>query len=799
MTSAMAPGAPAQTYRVKGSALGVAIVVLSGMMFLAVLDGTVVFVALPRIQDAMHLSDAAKIWVFGAYAVTFGGFMLLGGRLGDTFGRKRMFILGVAGFTLASLLTGFATNEAWLLVARAGQGLFAAIACPTALALIATTFAPGKARNQAFAIFGAMAGLGSVSGLVAGGLLATWDWRFVFWINVPVGIVCVIGAVIALEESTSERRHALDIKGAFLAVAGCVAGVYALTMGPESHWQGATIYVAAAVSAVCLVAFLVVERTAKNPILPFSLFHNRNRVAAMVAILVCGALIPTLGFYVALTFQQVLGYTPLQSGLALIPFAVGMGIAAPISSKLALKIQARWLVAIGGVIVFLPCIYVPTLMTKDPSAVSYFPYIGLPVFLIGLGVGFAMIPLPICALAGVRPSETGPMSALVEVCQNIGGIVGLASVQVLVTSRIMKEGGPTKGEITHEMLDDAQRSALASGYGLAFIACAAILILAGLVVVPFMRFTPEEVAEGQAAQESSKSGGSIPSTSFPAQAFEDDDDVDDDWEPLEGDVTSGSFPAVRREDFDRAYNERPGDPEPVYFTDRFRAIKRPQATGQQPVQQPLQHRPATQPPQAAPVAQQPQQAYSHPSDPLPRTAQSGEGLAGVARPSGPIQRESTGQPRPPQPPRPAADPQYRPPVQPPQGRQRPSTPIQRPSGQMHRPSAPIQRPSGQMPRPSGPVPGPPGQASPPLQRPSGAIQRPGRQAPPQPGGPGPRLSDPVQRPSAPIQRPPAAPQSDTPSNGGRHALPEPDAMHHPEASAQAERVSRARRHRLDED
>ncbi|NMD56212.1 DHA2 family efflux MFS transporter permease subunit [Tsukamurella conjunctivitidis] len=781
----MVPGAPAQTYRVKGSALGIAIVVLSGMMFLAVLDGTVVFVALPRIQDAMHLSDAAKIWVFGAYAVTFGGFMLLGGRLGDTFGRKRMFIFGVAGFTLASLLTGFATNEAWLLVARAGQGLFAAIACPTALALIATTFAPGKARNQAFAIFGAMAGLGSVSGLVAGGLLATWDWRFVFWINVPVGIVCVIGAVIALEESTSERRHALDIKGAFLAVAGCVAGVYTLTMGPEEHWQGASIYIAAAVSVVCLVAFLVVERTAKNPILPFSLFHNRNRVAAMVAILVCGALIPTLGFYVALTFQQVLGYSPLQSGLALIPFAVGMGIAAPISSKLALKIQARWLVAIGGVIVFLPCIYVPTLMTKDPSTVSYFPYIGLPVFLIGLGVGFAMIPLPICALAGVRPSETGPMSALVEVCQNIGGIVGLASVQVLVTSRIMKEGGPTKGEITHDMLDAAQRSALASGYGLAFIACAAILILAGLVVVPFMRFTPEEVAEGQAAQESSKSGGSIPSTSFPAQAFDHEDDVDDDWEPLEGDVTSGSFPAVRREDFDRAYNEQPGDPEPVYFTDRFRAIKRPPpAQAAPPVQRPVQQTPAP----SAPTV--PQQAYSHPSDPLPRTGRPGEGLAGVARPSGPIQRESSELSRPPQPPqapRPAADPQYRAPAPAPQ--QRPSAPIQRPS-------APIQRPSGQHPRPAQPGqspgrPGHPAQQSRPMQRPSGAIPRPGQ--------PTQRPSGPVQRPSAPIQRPPAAPPQQAPAAGGRHSLPEPDAMHRPEASPQAERVSRARRHRLDED
>ncbi|MBS4104483.1 MFS transporter, partial [Tsukamurella paurometabola] len=465
----------------------------------------------------------------------------------------------VAGFTLASLLTGFATNEAWLLAARAGQGLFAAIACPTALALIATTFAPGKARNQAFAIFGAMGGLGSVAGLVAGGVLATIDWRLVFWINVPVGIACVVGGYFALEESAAERRHALDVKGAILAVAGCVTGVYALTAGPEEHWKSPAVYAAAAVSVVCLVAFLYVERSAKNPILPFSLFRNRNRVAAMIAILICGALIPTLGFYVALTFQQVLGYTPLQSGLALVPFAVGMGISVAVASKLVVKYQARWLVLMGGIIVFVPCLYVPTLMTKDPAEVTYFPYIALPVFFIGIGVGFAIMSLPLCALAGVRPSEIGPMSALVEVCQNLGGIIGLASVQVVVTSRIMKEGGPTSGELSNDPTVHAEQlKALASGYGLAFISCAAILILAGLVVVPFMRFTPEEVAEGQAAQESSKSGGAIPSTSFPAQALEhDDDDVDDDWEPIEGDVTSGSFPAVNRADFDRAYNEQP--------------------------------------------------------------------------------------------------------------------------------------------------------------------------------------------------------------------------------------------------
>ncbi|SDQ81816.1 drug resistance transporter, EmrB/QacA subfamily [Tsukamurella pulmonis] len=777
MTSTMAPSSPAQTYRVKGSAVGIPILVLCGMIFLSVLDGTVVFVAMPEIQDALGLSDATKVWVFGAYALTFGGFLLLGGRLGDTFGRKKMFLLGVIGFTIASALAGFATNEMWLLAARVGQGFFAAIAGPTALALIATTFAPGKARNQAFAVFGAMAGLGSIAGLVAGGLLATIDWRLIFWINVPVGIACAIGGYLTLDEAMAERRHALDVKGAALAVAGCVTGVYALTAGPEAHWQSTSVYVAAVISVICLALFLWVERTAKNPILPFSLFNNRNRVAAMLAILVCGALIPTLGFYVALTFQLVLGYTPFQSGLALLPFAVGFGISVAISASLVRRFQARWLVAFGGLIVFLPCLYVPTLMAKAPATIDYFPQIALPVFFIGIGVGLAVVPLPLGAVAGVRPSEIGPLTALIEVAQNLGGIIGLASVQVVVTSRIMAEGGPTTGHLRHDNLSGDQIHALASGYGLAFIACAAILILAGLVVVPFMRFTPEEIAEGQAAKESSESGGAIPSTSFPAQAFEDEDDVDDDWEPLEGDVTSGSFAAIRREDYDRAYNEQPGDPEPVYFTDRFRAIKRadvenaaaaqgrpapaqPQPpTAQVPVARPGQApgvRPGQRPappvpprgqphpsdPLHRPAPSAPQQAYSHPSDPLPRLGgRPGEGLAGVARPSGPIQRESVDLPRPPVPPAPrAAVPDYRPP---------------RPAPQQYRADPRPPRPSGPVPRPSAPTAGAPEQRVPQYQ-----------------GAPAPRT--------------------------GRHAAPEPDGIHHAESTPQAERVSRARRHRRED-
>ncbi len=762
----MAPSGPAQTYRVKGSAVGIPILVLCGMIFLSVLDGTVVFVAMPEIQDALGLSDATKVWVFGAYALTFGGFLLLGGRLGDTFGRKKMFLLGVIGFTVASALAGFAVNVAWLLAARVGQGFFAAIAGPTALALIATTFAPGKARNQAFAVFGAMAGLGSIAGLVAGGLLATIDWRLIFWINVPVGLACAIGGWFTLDEAMAERRHALDVKGAILAVLGCVTGVYALTAGPETHWKSTSVYAAAAISAVSLVAFLYVERTAKNPILPFSLFNNRNRVAAMLAILVCGALIPTLGFYVALTFQLVLGYTPFQSGLALLPFAVGFGISVAISASLVRRFQARWLVAFGGLIVFLPCIYVPTLVNQDPATISYFPQIAIPVFFIGIGVGMAVVPLPLGAVAGVRPSEIGPLTALIEVAQNLGGIIGLASVQVVVTSRIMAEGGPTTGHLRHKDLGGDQIHALASGYGLAFIACAAILILAGLVVVPFMRFTPEEIAEGQAAKESSESGGAIPSTSFPAQAFtDDDDDVDDDWEPLEGDVTSGSFAAIRREDFDRAYNEQPGDPEPVYFTDRFRAIKRTDVQPQAPA--PSESRPAA-PARPAPPTQQvpivpprpaapsvPQQAYSHPSDPLPRQgSRPGEGLAGVARPSGPIQRESVDLPRPPVPPAPRASfPDYRPP---------------RPAPQQYRAEPQPARPQGPGPRPAAP--------RPPQYREAPAAQR-----------------TPAFQGAAPQRPAPAAA-----ARAGRHAAPEPDGMHHPESTEQADRVSRARRHRLED-
>ncbi|GAC68948.1 DHA2 family efflux MFS transporter permease subunit [Gordonia soli] len=471
---------------------GPAIFVISGMQLLLVLDGTVAALALPRIRGALELSESGANWIISAYVLAFGGLMLLGGRLGDTFGRKRMFIVGVVAFTLTSLLCGLAWNEASLVIGRALQGASAAIAAPTAMALVATTFAPGKARSQAFAVYAAMTGVGSVAGLILGGVLTEVSWRLVFLINVPIGVVVVLGAFAALRESQGERM-ALDIPGAVLGTAGATLLVLGVNEGPNG-WASPLVISAFVLGGLALIAFVAVERRASNPILPFVLFDNKNRVAALVSILLASAIMMCMAVFISQYLQGILKYSPIQSGLAVVPFAFGLGIAAAIASKLALMIQPRWLVLAGGAVLLVGCLFAASIATTSPA---YFPSIGLPVVVIGFGVGLAVIPLTLSVVAGVAPTEIGPLTALAQVAQNLGGAVGLVAVGALVTSRTLSAGGTT-GPV--ENMNDAQLSALAEGYGLAFASCAVIAVLAAVVVV-FMRFTPEEVAEGQAAQE----------------------------------------------------------------------------------------------------------------------------------------------------------------------------------------------------------------------------------------------------------------------------------------------------------
>src|SRR5271155_1479740 len=245
-----------------------AVVAIGGMQLLATMDSTVAIVALPKIQNELSLSDAGRSWVITAYVLTFGGLMLLGGRLGDTIGRKRTFIVGVSLFTIASALCGIAWDDVTLVIARLLQGVGAAIASPTGFALVATTFAKGPARNAATAVFGAMTGIGSVMGLVVGGALTEMSWRLAFLVNVPIGLVVIYLARSALRETNRERMK-LDATGAVLATLACTAAVFAFSMGPEKGWISVTTIGSGVVGLVAFIAFAVVERTAENPVVPF--------------------------------------------------------------------------------------------------------------------------------------------------------------------------------------------------------------------------------------------------------------------------------------------------------------------------------------------------------------------------------------------------------------------------------------------------------------------------------------------------------------------------------------------------
>ncbi|MBP1158153.1 EmrB/QacA subfamily drug resistance transporter [Rhodococcus sp. PvR099] len=489
------PDSTVVKYPVTTRAFGLAIVVLGGMQLMMVLDGTVASLALARIQQDLDLSDAGRNWVITSYALTYGGLMLLGGRLGDAFGRKRVFIGGVVLFTVASLICGLATGEVSLIAARALQGVGAAIASPTALALVATTFAPGPVRNQAIAIFAAMTGIGSVTGLIVGGALTEVSWRWIFLINVPIGLLIIGLAIPSLVETGAERLK-LDVPGAVLATLGCTGVVFGFTEGAEMGWTSPPVIAALAVGLGMLAAFLLVERRAENPLLPFSLFRNGNRVATFIAIALVGAVMFSLAPFVALYVQDILGYSPLAAGMAFVPFAFGLGAAAFVASKLAVRVQPRWLIVAGTVLTTLGLLYGSTL---DTSA-TYMGNLFMLVVGVGFGVGLAVVPLPLCAIAGVGQHEIGPLSAIAQVAQVLFGPIGLAIVGAMATSKTLSLGG-TSGVASTMNAD--QLFALSEGYTTALLGCAIFAALAAVVAL-FIRFTPQQVAQAQAAEKAAQ-------------------------------------------------------------------------------------------------------------------------------------------------------------------------------------------------------------------------------------------------------------------------------------------------------
>src|SRR3984957_10207601 len=280
--------------------------VIGGMQLMGSMDGPVAVFALPKIQNELGLSDAGRSWVITAYALTFGGLILLGGRLGDTFGRKRTLLAGVALFTLASTICGVAWDGGALVVARLLHGAAAAIVVPTCVALVATTFPKGPARNTATGVFGAMGALGAVLGLVVGGALTGVSWRLAFLVNVPIGLLVIYLARTMLSETQKERTK-LDATGALLATLICTAAVFGLAMGPEKGWLSPTTIGPGLLAIIAFVAFVVVGRTAENPIAPFSLFSGRNRLATFAAMLLVRGISFTMTVLLAMYVQNIMG------------------------------------------------------------------------------------------------------------------------------------------------------------------------------------------------------------------------------------------------------------------------------------------------------------------------------------------------------------------------------------------------------------------------------------------------------------------------------------------------------------
>ena len=468
-------------------------IAIGGMQLMAAMDGPVAVFALPKIQNELGLSDAGRSWVITAYGLTFGGLILLGGRLGDTFGRKRTLIGGVALFTLASAICGVAWDGAALVVARLLHGAAAAIVVPTCMALVATTFPKGPTRNAAAAVFGAMGAVGAVLGLVVGGALTGVSWRLAFLVNVPIGLLVIYLARTVLSETQKERTK-LDVTGAVLATLICTASVFGMATGPEKGWLSTTMIATGLVAVAAFVAFFVVERTAENPIVPLSLFLDRNRLATFAAMFLVRGIGFTMTVLLAIYVQSIMGYSPLRAAVGFIPFAIAMAIGTAASSRLVTRFSPRAMVIAGGVVVLGATLYCSTLN----SAIPYFPNLVLPIVVGAIGLGMIGVPLALSLFASVGVDRIGPASATSVMLQNLGGPVVLVAIQVVITSRTLQLGGTT-GPV--KAMNAAQLHALDHGYTYGLLCLAGVVILLCGVAL-LIGYTAQQVAHAQKVKQS---------------------------------------------------------------------------------------------------------------------------------------------------------------------------------------------------------------------------------------------------------------------------------------------------------
>ncbi len=444
--------------------LGLALVVIATAQLMIVLDATIVNVALPEMQRALGFSGAGLEWIVTAYSLAFGSLLLLGGRLGDLYGRRRVFITGVLIFAFASLVGGFATSDWWLLSARAVQGAGAALAAPTALALIATTFPAGAPRNRALGVWAGMAGAGGAIGLLLGGILTSYvSWRWVFFVNVPIGLMVAGLAPFALAK-TSQVRGRLDIPGVITSAAGLALLVYGLThaaAGPDgvSRWGDAVTIGALAASAVLLVVFVFIERRSSHAELPLHLFRSRRRSGAYVMMLLLGTALFAVFFFLTIYIQTVWGYSPVKAGVAWLPFPISLiAINVFVARVLVTKVGVRPLLLAGPLFAGAGFLWLSRLSETG----SYWSHLLAPLMLVSLGMGLMFVPLTLMVVSHVRNDEAGAASSLLNIGQQIGGAIGLAAIGTIAWTSVANSVTSQMGAAAAGGAEAAQGAAGAS-------------------------------------------------------------------------------------------------------------------------------------------------------------------------------------------------------------------------------------------------------------------------------------------------------------------------------------------------
>ncbi|MGW8885734.1 MFS transporter [Streptomyces sp. NPDC055749] len=405
---------------------GIALAVIAACQLMVVLDATIVNIALPHIQDALSFSTTDLSWVLSAYTLTFGGLLLLGGRAGDILGRRRVFMTGIIVFTFASLLGGLAQEPWQLLAARALQGVGGAIASPTSLALITTTFREGPERNRAFGVFAAVSAGGGAIGLLTGGMLTEWlDWRWVLFVNVPIGVLIAALAPVYISESEKHPGR-FDVSGALTSTVGMASLVYGFIRASEEGWRDTLTLSSFGAAVLLLAAFVLIESRAKEPITPLRMFADRNRSGTYVIMLSLAAAMFGMFFFIVLFVQNVLDYSPIEAGLAFLPVTVAIITGAGLSQRLLPVLGPKPFMVTGSTITGLGLFW-QTLISPDSSYVS--GVLG-PMLLFGFGMGLNFVTLTLTAVSGVEPHEAGAASSLLNASQQVGGSLGLS---ILVT------------------------------------------------------------------------------------------------------------------------------------------------------------------------------------------------------------------------------------------------------------------------------------------------------------------------------------------------------------------------------